>query len=57
MDLNIAASKIVCKTRKYYLNLDLPKEVNPTKCSAKWDQEQSILTVKLLFETEGKLVF
>ncbi|KAF8786704.1 uncharacterized protein LOC129972691 [Argiope bruennichi] len=48
--LKISNVSVICKTNKYYLDLNLPKHVDPEKCSAKWNQSSRILDVKLLLD-------
>ncbi|KFM74063.1 hypothetical protein X975_07859, partial [Stegodyphus mimosarum] len=50
--LKISALSLICKTRKYYLDLDFPRHVDPSKCSAKWNQSNYVLIIRLYFEDE-----
>ncbi|GIY09449.1 CS domain-containing protein [Caerostris extrusa] len=51
IDLKISDTSMVCKTQKYYL--DFPRNVDPEKCSAKWDQTTKCLEAKLAFIEDG----
>ncbi|XP_015926642.1 dynein axonemal assembly factor 6 [Parasteatoda tepidariorum] len=53
--LKITAHSLLCTTKIYYLNLELPKNVDPGKCSAKWDQSSCILIVTLFCEEERSI--
>ncbi|GBM11403.1 hypothetical protein AVEN_249148-1 [Araneus ventricosus] len=50
--LKISALSVICKTDKNYLDLNLPKPVDPEKCSAKWNQSSRILEVKLFLDNK-----
>ncbi|CAL1293588.1 unnamed protein product [Larinioides sclopetarius] len=54
--LKISDLSLICKTDKNYLDLNLPKPVDPEKCSAKWNQTNRILEVKLLFDNKEMLL-
>lgn len=49
VNLDVSTLKLICKTKRYYLNLDLPKEVDPIKSKASWNEFQKLLIIKLLF--------
>ncbi|GIY64361.1 hypothetical protein CDAR_12271 [Caerostris darwini] len=56
IDLKISETSMVCKTQKYYLDLDFPRNMDPEKCSAKWDQTTKCLEAKLSFNEDGMLL-
>ncbi|XP_054721070.1 dynein axonemal assembly factor 6-like [Uloborus diversus] len=47
--LKISSNNLVCKTNKYFLELNFPRSSDPEKCSAIWNEECEILTVKLFY--------
>ncbi|GFT47296.1 hypothetical protein NPIL_537881 [Nephila pilipes] len=49
INLKISEDSLICKTNKYYLDLYFPKHVNLEKCTAKWNQPNNLLEVKLTF--------
>ncbi|KAG8196450.1 hypothetical protein JTE90_012274 [Oedothorax gibbosus] len=55
--LKISSLSLICKTEKYYLNLDLPRQVDPSKCVSTWNVLDCLLSVNLTFEEKGVLDF
>ncbi|GFY50384.1 hypothetical protein TNIN_280101 [Trichonephila inaurata madagascariensis] len=47
INLKISEDSLICKTKKYYLDLCFPKLVDLEKCTAKWNQLNKLLEVKL----------
>ncbi|GFR08763.1 hypothetical protein TNCT_147901 [Trichonephila clavata] len=50
INLKISEDSLICKTKKYYLDLCFPKHVDLEKCTAKWNQLNKVLEVKLFIQ-------
>ncbi|XP_062552324.1 dynein axonemal assembly factor 6 isoform X2 [Armigeres subalbatus] len=56
IDLTVLEQRILVKSPKYYLDLQLPQKINPEKGNAAWLSEEKILKLTLKMEREYDFV-
>ncbi|KXJ80700.1 hypothetical protein RP20_CCG023820 [Aedes albopictus] len=56
IDLTVQAQRVLVKSPKYYLDLQLPHKVDPDKGSAAWLSEEKILKLTLKMDREYDFV-